>query len=101
MLVYCVNDGAVMEAWAKDQGVAGSMITFLADTRCELTKKLQMSLEHPGPMSVLGNTRCKRFALLVEDNVIKAVEVSEAPDDPAGGGATLYKSCVEHMLKHA
>jgi hypothetical protein len=33
VLVYCVNDGAVMGAWAKNQGVEGSMITFLGDTR--------------------------------------------------------------------
>lgn len=42
MIVYCVNDGAVMDAWAKDQGVEGSMVTFLADTRCELTKALKV-----------------------------------------------------------
>ena len=27
VLVYCVNDAAVMEAWAKDQKVAGTNIT--------------------------------------------------------------------------
>eukprot|EP00418_Pyrodinium_bahamense_P063390 CAMPEP_0179090998 /NCGR_PEP_ID=MMETSP0796-20121207/41546_1 /TAXON_ID=73915 /ORGANISM="Pyrodinium bahamense, Strain pbaha01" /LENGTH=51 /DNA_ID=CAMNT_0020788581 /DNA_START=34 /DNA_END=185 /DNA_ORIENTATION=+ len=37
VLVYCVNDGAVMTAWAADQGIEGSMITFLGDTRSELT----------------------------------------------------------------
>jgi peroxiredoxin len=31
--VFCVNDGAVMMAWAKDQKIEGSNITFLADTR--------------------------------------------------------------------
>ena len=35
--MYCVNDAAVMAAWAEDQGVKGSMISFLADTRSELT----------------------------------------------------------------
>ena len=38
--MYCVNDGAVMSAWAADQGVEGSMVTFLADTRRELTEAL-------------------------------------------------------------
>jgi 2-Cys peroxiredoxin 5 len=82
VLVYCVNDGAVMSAWAKDQGVEGSMITFLADTRCELTKALKMGMDHPGPMAVLGNLRAKRFALLVDDGVVKAVEVSACPAMP-------------------
>ena len=40
VLIYCVNDGAVMEAWAADHGVEGSMVTFLADTRRELTEAL-------------------------------------------------------------
>eukprot|EP00409_Alexandrium_fundyense_P005356 CAMPEP_0185908850 /NCGR_PEP_ID=MMETSP0196C-20130402/9836_1 /TAXON_ID=2932 /ORGANISM="Alexandrium fundyense, Strain CCMP1719" /LENGTH=67 /DNA_ID=CAMNT_0028629191 /DNA_START=43 /DNA_END=242 /DNA_ORIENTATION=- len=33
VLVYCVNDGAVMTGWAADQGVEGSIITFLGDPR--------------------------------------------------------------------
>ena len=33
VLVYCVNDGAVMDAWAKDQGTEGSMVTLLGDTQ--------------------------------------------------------------------
>lgn len=84
VLVYCVNDGAVMGAWANDQGIDGSMVTFLADPRSELTKALGMELTHPGPMSVLGNPRCKRFALYLEDGEIKAWRVSERDDDPAG-----------------
>ena len=53
VLVYCVNDGAVMDGWAKDQGVEGSIVTFLADTRAELTKALGMEMTHPGPMEAL------------------------------------------------
>jgi peroxiredoxin len=52
VLVYCVNDGAVMKAWAANQGVEGSMITFLADTRRELTEALGMVMTHPGPLGV-------------------------------------------------
>jgi 2-Cys peroxiredoxin 5 len=63
VLVYCVNDGAVMSGWAKDQGVEGTMITFLGDTRSELTRALGMVLDDPGPMGVLGNPRCKRFCM--------------------------------------
>ncbi len=35
-----------------------------------------------GPIEVLGPGRCKRFAMHVVDGVIKAVNVSEFPDDP-------------------
>lgn len=84
VLVYCVNDAAVMEAWAKDQKIAGTNITFFADTTSALTKELDMVLDAAGPMKDLGNPRCKRFALIVDKGVIKHVAVSEGPDDPAG-----------------
>jgi peroxiredoxin len=102
VLVYCVNDGAVMQAWAKDQGVNGSMITFLADTRGEFTEAIGMFMDHPGPKDALGNPRCKRFLLVCENGVVANVEVSEAPDDPAGDnnpeGPTTAKTRVEHLL---
>jgi len=102
VLVYCVNDGAVMQAWAKDQGVEGSIIRFLADTRCQFTRKIGMSMLHPGPKGALGNIRCKRFVLVVDDGEVKNVEVSEGPDDPAGDnepeGPITAKTRVEHVL---
>jgi len=97
VLVYCVNDGAVMRAWAEDQGVEGSMITFMADTRSELTQALDVVLDHPGPMSVLGNPRSKRFAAYIDNGVIKHIAVSEGPDDPAGD-EDPSASCVDAML---
>lgn len=98
VLVYAVNDGAVMDAWSKSQGVDGSMITFLGDTRSELTKKLGVVLDHPGPMSVLGNPRCKRFSMLIDDGVIKSINVAASEDDPAGDNNPTV-SCVEKMLE--
>ena len=72
VIVCSVNDGAVMEGWAKDQKVEGSMITFLGDTRMELTKALDLVLDAEKPMEVLGNPRCKRFAMVVDNGIIKA-----------------------------
>jgi len=104
VIVFCVNDGAVMDAWAKDQKIAGSMITFLGDTRSELTSALGVTLNHPGPMGVLGNPRCKRFAMYLDNGVIKAFNVSEGPkgadglnSDPAGDDNPA-SSCVDNML---
>jgi len=84
VIVYCVNDGAVMDAWAADQKIEGSLITFLGDPSRALTDALGMVLDHPGPMGVLGYKRCKRFAVYLEDGVARVVRVSEGPDDPAG-----------------
>lgn len=97
VLVFCVNDGAVMDGWAKSQGVEGSIITMLGDPRSELTQSLGLVLEHPGPMSVLGNPRCKRFSMLIDDGVIKTINVASSEDDPAGDNDPSA-SLVEKML---
>ena len=67
VLVYCVNDGAVMQAWAKDQGIEGSMLQFVADPNSELTAALGMELTDPGPVGVLGPKRTKRFGMYIDD----------------------------------
>ena len=77
--------------------IAGSNITFLADPRSELTKALGLVLDHPGPMSKLGNPRCKRFAMYVVDGVIKVMEVSHSEADPAGDDDPSA-SCIDNML---
>jgi len=81
-----------MEGWARDQGVAGSeYITLMGDTTGELTKKLGMVLDHPGPNGLFGTStpRSKRFAMYLVDGVAKIVRVAEGPgpkgeEDPAG-----------------
>lgn len=93
-----MNDGAVMTAWGKDQGVDDSYITMLGDPRSELTKAFDLVLDHPGPMSVLGNERCKRFSMFIDDGVIKKVNVAAYEDDPAGD-AKPDVTLVEQMLE--
>jgi len=82
--VYCVNDGAVMKGWAADQKTEGSFLELYGDPRSEVTRALGVVLDHAGPMSVLGNPRCKRFSMLVQDGEVKAVNIAAAEDDPAG-----------------
>jgi 2-Cys peroxiredoxin 5 len=84
VIVYCVNDPAVMQAWGEDQGIKNSMVSFVADPAATLTKALDMEMTHPGPPSVGIIGRCKRFAMHAVDGEIKTVAVSEGPDDPAG-----------------
>lgn len=98
VLVFCVNDGAVMKGWAKDQGVEGSSISFLGDPTSEVTEALGVVLDHPGPMSVLGNKRCKRFSMLVDKGIIKTINIAAAEDDPAGDNDPTV-SLAEKMLK--
>lgn len=84
VIVYCVNDAAVMQAWAKDQKVGLSMLQLMADPAGELTKALDMELTHPGPQSKGLYGRCKRFAIYADNGEIKAVHVAESENDPAG-----------------
>lgn len=95
----CVNDGAVMQAWAADQGVTSdSLLQFMGDPYSKVTRHLEMELTHPGPAGVGLINRCKRFALLLEDGVVKAVKLSERPDDPAGDSFP-EDTCAMSMLK--
>ncbi|KAL3927942.1 MAG: hypothetical protein SGBAC_012870 [Bacillariaceae sp.] len=99
VIIYCVNDGAVMDAWAADQGIGtSSMIKLMGDPYGELTEKLDMELTHSGPKSVGLINRCKRFALYMEDGSVKIAKVAEAEDDPAGDerpDITLAESMID------
>lgn len=86
-----------MTGWAKDQKTPGTMLKLLGDPTSEFTKALGLVLDDPGPMSVLGNPRCKRFSMLIDDGVIKSLNVAEGPDDPAGDAAPQV-SMVDKML---
>jgi peroxiredoxin len=97
VVICAVNDGAVMTSWAINQGIQDSLLVFLADPFGEFTKSLGMELTHPGPISKGLVGRCKRFALYVENCVIKHVAVSESEDDPAGD-ANPSESCCDAML---
>jgi len=88
-----------MEAWAKDQGILpDGLITFLGDPRSEVTQALGLVLDHEGPMSVLGNPRCKRFSMLIDRGVIKVLNIAYSSDDPAGD-SDPSESLVEKMLE--
>jgi peroxiredoxin len=69
-----VNDAFVMGAWGRDQKT-GSKIHMLADGSAEYTKKLGLEFDLTG--RGLG-VRCQRFSMLVDDGVVKALNI-EAP----------------------
>jgi peroxiredoxin len=69
-----VNDAFVMGAWAREQKT-GDRIRMLGDGSAEYTKAL--GLEFDLTAKGLG-MRCQRFSMLVDDGVVKALNV-EAP----------------------
>jgi len=91
VLIYCVNDPAVMGAWAKDQGVENweltddeGFVSFFADASSAFTDACGMELTHAGPTGKGLLKRCKRFAMYIVDGVVQAINVSEYEGDPAG-----------------
>ena len=83
-----VNDVFVMDAWKKASG-AGSKIEFLSDGNGEFAKALDMTLDGSG--FGLG-TRSKRYAMLVEDGVVKKLNVEDVAGKAEVSGA-------ENLLK--
>lgn len=51
---------------------------MMGDPACEFTKACGMEMTHPGPPAVGIIGRCKRWAMYVENNVVKHVAVAEA-----------------------
>jgi peroxiredoxin len=82
-----VNDIFVMQAWGQNQQADGKVI-MLADGDAMLTKALGLELDLTG--KGLG-LRSQRYSMLVEDGVVKSVNV-----DPAG---SYEKSSAEEMLR--
>jgi peroxiredoxin len=77
------NDAFVMSAWGKDQQV-GNKVTMLADGSAEYTKALGLELD----LTDRGmGVRCTRFALVVDDGTVSAVQVEDNPGGIEKSGA--------------
>jgi peroxiredoxin len=85
--VTSVNDVFVMDAWSKASG-AERKIEFLADGNGDFAKALGLSMDGSG--FGLG-TRSKRYSMIVEDGVVKSLNIEDAPGkaDVSGAAALL------------
>ncbi|HYB50591.1 MAG TPA: peroxiredoxin [Burkholderiaceae bacterium] len=73
--IWCmaVNDAFVMGAWGRDQKTAGK-VRMLADGSAVFTKKLGLELD----LNEAGlGTRCLRFSMLVDNGVVKALNIEK------------------------
>lgn len=82
-----VNDPFVMQAWMRSQSVPEGFV-MVADGNAELTRALGLELD----ASAYGmGFRSKRFALLIEDGIVRQVFVEAAGE--------FRVSTAEHMLE--
>nr|CAD7206354.1 unnamed protein product [Timema douglasi] len=78
-----VNDPFVMSAWGKEHGANGKpgvdspQVRMLADPSAAFAKALDLQVDLPP----LGGVRSKRYSMVVEDGVIKTLNV-----EPDGTG---------------
>lgn len=80
--IYClsVNDGFVMDAWARDQGVGGDVV-LLPDGNGDFSRDMGMLVDKTD----LGfGDRSWRYAMVVDDGVIEEMFVEDRakPGDP-------------------
>lgn len=80
--VTCVNDVFVLDAWSKASGAEG--IEFLADGNADFAKAA--GLEMDGTGFGLG-IRSKRYAALIDDGVVRVLNIEENPSKAEASGA--------------
>jgi peroxiredoxin len=87
ILCISVNDAFVMGAWARDQH-AGGKVRMMADGSADYTKKLGLELD----LTARGmGVRCQRFSMLVDNGVVKSLNVEAPGKFEVSDGATMLK----------
>lgn len=87
--IWCVsvNDGFVMAAWGRDEKAIGK-VRMLGDGSADLAKKLGLELDlSKGGMGI----RMQRFSMLIDDGVVKQLNVEGPHKFEVSDAATMMK----------
>jgi glutaredoxin/glutathione-dependent peroxiredoxin len=93
--IWClsVNDPFVMGAWARDQKSVGK-VRMLADGSAQYTKKLGLELD----LTARGmGMRCQRFSMLIDNGVVKNVNIEAPGKFEVSDADTMLKQMTEEM----
>jgi peroxiredoxin len=82
-----VNDADVMHAWSKQTGADGKIL-FLADGNGDFTRA--MGLERDFSAGGMGK-RSARYSMIVENGVIKKMNIEDKPGVNVSGGDTILE----------
>jgi peroxiredoxin len=95
-IVACtaVNDIYVLTRWAEDTNAAGRIL-MLADGNADFARRIGLDVD----MSARGfGIRSKRYAMLVEDNVVKVLNVEEQAGHHDTSSAATLCAMVDRAL---
>ena len=88
IICISVNDIFVMKAWARDQN-SNEKVILAADGSAKFTKGVGMDID----LDTFGQgIRSKRYSMLIEDSVVKRINIEGKPGQAEDSGA-------EKMLK--
>jgi len=87
VICMSVNDAFVMGAWARDQKSVGKL-RMMGDGSGAYTKAL--GLEFDLTAKGLG-VRCQRFSMVVDDGVVKSLNIEGPGKYEVSGGETMLK----------
>jgi glutaredoxin/glutathione-dependent peroxiredoxin len=91
--IWClsVNDPFVMGAWGRDQK-SGGKVRMMADGSAAYTKKLGLELD----LTARGmGVRCQRFSMLVDDGVVRALNIEAPGKFEVSDADTMLKQVAE------
>ncbi len=91
--IWCVsvNDAFVMGAWGRDQK-SGGKVRMIADGAGEFTKKLGLEVDlSAGGMGL----RSRRYSMLVDDGVVKSLNLEAPGKFEVSDAATMLRQVVE------
>ncbi len=89
-----VNDVFVLARWAKDTNAEGKVL-MLGDGAADFAKKVGLDID----LSDFGlGVRSKRYAMVVDDGVVKLLNVEDAPPEHGVSSAETVCSAIEMGL---
>ena len=87
-VILCVNDPFVMRAWGESTGAAAAGIRMLGDASGDFTEAMGQSFDFP-PSGF--HRRSKRYSMLVEDGIVKILNVEPGRDIACSTGEALLE----------
>lgn len=89
-----VNDVFVLDQWSSDVNPDGKIL-ILSDGSADFTKAIGLDIDL-GPFGL--GIRSKRYAMLVDDGVVKALNVEDAPPQHDKSSAETMCSLIDRSL---